>query len=211
MRLELTAPLQALVLDSLKTLPTGSAVEFERMVPVNGAAAVYLAVTGPKKKVVTAAQRSVHVESLRFVEEAGDTSTYRMSWAGTVPPLIASLQETDGAMLSAVATGDSWTLRVRFPSHEAASEFYASSEGGDFGATVRRIISRESTHAAGGNALTTTQRDTLRCALEAGYYEVPRGATLGELAAIQGVSDTATSQRLRRGVGNLLRDTLDER
>jgi len=65
----------------------------------------------------------------------------------------------------------------------------------------------ESGHEA---VLTDIQRETLTAALEAGYFAVPRTATLQDLADEFGVSDTAISQRIRRGVARLLTTELSE-
>jgi len=56
--------------------------------------------------------------------------------------------------------------------------------------------------------LTETQRDTLLTALQAGYFDVPRRINLQDLAEQFGISDTALSQRLRRGLTELLTSTL---
>lgn len=52
--------------------------------------------------------------------------------------------------------------------------------------------------------LTPAERETIRRAIEEGYYEVPRGATLGDLATGLGVSDAAVSKTLRRAERKLL-------
>lgn len=57
-------------------------------------------------------------------------------------------------------------------------------------------------------SLTDVQRETLLAAHETGYFEVPREATLGDLAEQLGVTDTAASQRLRRGMATLVAATL---
>lgn len=46
--------------------------------------------------------------------------------------------------------------------------------------------------------LSDKQMETLQTALECGYFEVPRGITLKELAKELGCSHQATSERLRR-------------
>jgi hypothetical protein len=51
------------------------------------------------------------------------------------------------------------------------------------------------------------ERTALRRALELGYFEVPRRATLVEVADQIGQSDAATSRELRRGIGTVLEDT----
>lgn len=61
-------------------------------------------------------------------------------------------------------------------------------------------------------ALPAEERETLRVALEKGYFEVPRAASLVEVADELGRSDVEVSQQLRRGMGDVLRETaiLDE-
>lgn len=56
-------------------------------------------------------------------------------------------------------------------------------------------------------ALTDEERETLRVALEKGYFEVPRAATLAEVADELDRSDVEVSRRLRHGVGTVLRET----
>jgi predicted DNA binding protein len=56
--------------------------------------------------------------------------------------------------------------------------------------------------------LTELQQETLVAALEAGYYELPREVTMGELAERLGVSQQALAKRLRRGYRNLIEDSL---
>lgn len=54
--------------------------------------------------------------------------------------------------------------------------------------------------------LTEKQRRTLEMALEAGYYEEPRRADLGDLADRTGVSKSAISQRLRAGEAKIVKN-----
>jgi hypothetical protein len=56
-------------------------------------------------------------------------------------------------------------------------------------------------------ALTDGEREALRVALEKGYFEVPRAATLVEVAAEIDRSDVEVSRQLRHGVGTVLRET----
>lgn len=56
-------------------------------------------------------------------------------------------------------------------------------------------------------ALTAEESETLRVALEKGYFEVPRATTLVEVADELGRSDVKVSQQLRRGIGDVLHET----
>ncbi|WP_255151927.1 helix-turn-helix domain-containing protein [Halorarius halobius] len=57
--------------------------------------------------------------------------------------------------------------------------------------------------------LSDTERVTLETAVQEGYFESPRGATLGDLADRFGVSKPAVSKRLRRGQGKLAENAVD--
>jgi len=54
--------------------------------------------------------------------------------------------------------------------------------------------------------LTDDRREALEAALEEGYFEVPRRIDLVELADQLDISDSALSQRLRRGITTVLAD-----
>ena len=60
------------------------------------------------------------------------------------------------------------------------------------------------TMLAAGRELTPTEGQTIRRAVATGYYDVPRSATLGDLAAELDVSDAAVSKTLRRAETKLL-------
>ena len=55
--------------------------------------------------------------------------------------------------------------------------------------------------------LTADERETLRVALERGYFEVPRATTLVEVADELERTDVEVSQQLRRGTGDVSRET----
>lgn len=57
--------------------------------------------------------------------------------------------------------------------------------------------------------LSDTERRTLETAVDEGYFQSPRGATLGDLADEFGVSKPAVSKALRRGEGKLLERAMD--
>jgi predicted DNA binding protein len=45
-------------------------------------------------------------------------------------------------------------------------------------------------------------------AVRRGYYDIPRRTSMGELAAELGISDQAVSERLRRAIVALVRNTM---
>jgi predicted DNA binding protein len=57
--------------------------------------------------------------------------------------------------------------------------------------------------------LTDQQHETLLLAYYAGYYDIPRGVSQGDLASQLDISTSAVSQRLRRAVAELIAATIE--
>lgn len=64
--------------------------------------------------------------------------------------------------------------------------------------------------AASTPRLTDRQREVVRYALEAGYFEWPRRATSEEVAAGLGISRTTFLEHLRKGEAKILEEALDD-
>lgn len=97
--------------------------------------------------------------------------------------------------------GDTLTVSVAIPDREELSTVIAALR--ERGATVR--LSRISTSTAetgrrmlelDADDITEKQREAVRIAIEAGYYDTPRDADLADLAEALGISRSAVSQRL---------------
>lgn len=58
------------------------------------------------------------------------------------------------------------------------------------------------------DALTDRQLEVLRKAFQNGYYEIPRGTTMDELAAELGVDDSTVAEHLHRAERNLITSVL---
>lgn len=131
-----------------------------------------------------------------------DGRLYRMRWAETVGTVSDRLLN-GGTVLHADAEDGRWRMRVAFPDRETLSEGYA------FGAENGIRIEIESIYEMDSRkntlfGLTDNQHETLRVALERGYYDVPRGISLTDLAEEMGISHQALSERLRRGHRSLI-------
>jgi hypothetical protein len=196
---QMSAPLGALGIDNL---PPDTTVEFERTAALVDAGTPSVVVEGADPTGAAAAfRRAPFVDGVTRAGESEGRTVYRVQTAGDPPPLVAALGETDCTVLSADAA-DRLSLELRFPDRDSASRFYDSCDGS-------LDVDRSAPFGLAGQAergvLTDLQAETLACAVAAGYFDVPRRTTLVELAQELGVSDTAVSQRLRRGVGNVLR------
>ena len=192
-------------------IDTGARIELERVVPLHGGIVPYLRVESDDPALVTdmiAAESAVTgVEPIH----RGDEWLLRVHWDGGDCEFLAVLAETDAACVEAVAVDGTWYLTVRFRTHEQLTDWYHRCTDLEVRLTVERVHEVETLRDDDANALTKRQYEALGAALDAGYFAVPRAATLEEVAARLDISDTAASQRIRRGTRNLLTSSLERR
>ena len=114
----------------------------------------------------------------------------------------AALVDAGGQILSLEHDADGVHARVRCPSREAFVDLKDAWETryGEF-----RVRGLYAEHGCDGQTLSPKQREALVVARDRGYFEVPRRATLSDLAAELGVSQQAISERLRRGTNKVMR------
>lgn len=103
---------------------------------------------------------------------------------------------------SAEGVADRWRVAVRFSSPELLESCRRAAEERGIGWDVRHVY-RDGGHNP-LDELTPVQRETVERALELGYFDIPRGVSMEELAAELGVTPNAVSERLRRAERQLL-------
>lgn len=142
-----------------------------------------------------------------LLKEQGERRLYRLDWAEGFEPVARLLDDEGATIMNASARNDAWTFRILFPHRDSLSRTLRVTEQEAAGFSVQRI--REFDTARNGSdvddtfGLTASQREALRVALDGGYYQVPRGAELSELAGDLNISHQALSERLRRAHGHL--------
>jgi predicted DNA binding protein len=184
-------------------------VRLETLVPTGDAVVPYLWVpTADADRVERALADSPLVEQLTAVDEAGEETLFRVRWTGVMSSVIEAIRESGGALLEASGTDTVWTFRARFDDHTDVSTFNQWCVDAGVSLTLEEL--HRSPHDGVPPTLTDLQREALLAALETGYYDVPRAVTLAALADRLDISDTALSQRLRRGTRTLLSSTLDD-
>ncbi|QZY00384.1 helix-turn-helix domain-containing protein [Halobaculum rubrum] len=113
-----------------------------------------------------------------------------------VPPVV---YDTDGSMrFSVVGTGDALGRAIdRIP------------DGVDV--SVRRVRSGAGAAVAPGGGLTDRQREVVAAAVDAGYYEEPRGATVADVAERLDCAPSTAAEHIRRAEATLVRGAVDDR
>lgn len=148
------------------------------------------------------------VETARAITETPTRTLYRATLVGEPNDFtLTHFNELDIQILAATHDHDASIVRVRCPSREAYSTLGGVIEE-QYGRFKTRRLFEESASTQNEYDVTPAQKEALLYAFEAGYYSVPRNATLESVAAEFGISDNAASARLRRGTAALLEDTL---
>lgn len=146
-------------------------------------------VTGLVELVESATRRLYRVS---LTETGLDASTYSLKG------------ELDAVLLDATGTSEGWTVRMRFPDEAAISEYYEACRDSGLSPDVRTKYSEDETASRAKTDLTAAQWAALETAFERGYFEIPRDASLREIADELNVSRQAASERIRRGLSTLL-------
>lgn len=123
------------------------------------------------------------------------------------PGLYRLLIDTASFVQRASATTDGWFFRIGFPDKSTLGEIFSACQERDIEYDIERVVERRDIENE-GFGLTDAQREALVTAFECGFFGVPRNCTLEKLGDRLGISDTAVSMRLRRGIQTLLERTL---
>ncbi|MFW5959425.1 MAG: helix-turn-helix domain-containing protein [Natronomonas sp.] len=150
------------------------------------------------------------VENREVIAEVSGQKMYRLDLTerGQKVRLMPVIRSADGVLKKAVGENGEWLCQVQLPDRNALKELNQAATAVDLDFAIHRIF--EETGAVGkpGMSITPRQRETLNAAIENGYLEIPRDCTLAELGETLGVSESAASERFRRGVKNIIEETI---
>jgi predicted DNA binding protein len=203
---DVTVPATDCPLEGVLRIASGTRIQLERIVPISEALGPYVRIsTETVGEIRSALRTDPYVERFTEIEAVGETSLVRIEWDLESNALFETVVAADGAVMDAIATDRTWWIRLRFPDHQRLGEWYRRCTDRDVSISVERVHTPDGTgFGSDGPSLTAPQREALVTAWHRGYFEVPREVTLEELGSELGVSDTAVSQRLRRGIAKIL-------
>lgn len=206
----LTVPIEEFALaEPLRRRPD-IRLEFERVVPLRAAASFIWIACADAEWAAETVREDEAVAGVDVVEGIEDGVLLSVEWRPDAVPLLNAFADAGATCLKGVGTADGWQLTLRYPNREVFAESYRSCLNAGIDVNIESIHSTGHSVDHGVAAvLTEPQREALCEALGAGYFAVPRAVTLEELATRLGISDTAASQRVRRGVASILTETLE--
>ncbi|MFC6723750.1 helix-turn-helix domain-containing protein [Halobium palmae] len=189
-----------------------TSIRIERIVPLGAVISPFIWVSGVDSDAVCESLLSdPDVVDTERLATTNDETLYRIEFREGLGGLVESLVATEATILEATGRSGKWQFVLRFRDHERASEFRRQAADRGVSLDVRSIYDPGGPPTEGSNAtLTAAQREALLTAYDAGYFEVPRRDSLRNLAQELGISDSALSQRLRRGIERLVEENIVE-
>ncbi|QSX00236.1 helix-turn-helix domain-containing protein [Haloterrigena alkaliphila] len=147
------------------------------------------------------------VEGYELLVETGSRLLYDVEFEDGTVRLSDELLADGGSLLEMWGTNGWWQVRVRFRDRDALCDAYDRLEASGIAVDLRRV-SDVTGVVEGETRLTPEQHEALEAALEHGYFEIPRGISMEELADELGISHQALSERFRRAYETLVDDEL---
>ncbi|QLH84668.1 helix-turn-helix domain-containing protein [Halosimplex pelagicum] len=188
--------------------------------------AVVIADTETTAAVEEAFERTAFVGEYRLVVREGDTSRYTIAPGTSMAEQLGdhlddlddlrALYETPVQIGFIRATPTGWVQAGRFADRAAFDELREFWQR-NTGFRLRKLtpVGDDADDRFGpgsdGDGLTDAQRAAIRTANRLGYFEIPRTATLDDVAAELGISASSCSERLRRAQTHLVETHVEER
>ncbi|MGB9954296.1 helix-turn-helix domain-containing protein [Haloarcula marismortui] len=143
----------------------------------------------------------------RVIETRDDEAIYSFEYTDEAKILSPVISAANGVILDMENDGSAWILTIWLPERTALAQLWDYAQENDIDIDLLRV----NEYASLGNTdagLTDSQREALLVALEMGYFEEPRNATLSDVAANLDISQPAAGGRFRRGIRRLIISSL---
>ena len=207
---EFTVPTEAFLLaDTLESV-SEMVVELDRIVAHSRDDIVpyFWVHHGDKEEFNTAIRRDSTLEDVVLLDDYDRGTLYQGAWAKNAEGVAYGYIEAGATILDATGQNDTWTLRMRFDDEESLRDFHEYCRGEDISFTLNHLYRPTQPMAGGQFGLTEAQRERLVYALQRGYFDVPREATMTELAAELDTTQQSLSKQFRRAYSALIENTL---
>jgi hypothetical protein len=171
---------------------------------------------GSQSAIENAFTDAYDVAEWTLIGQAGETRRYQVLPALSLEEQLGEYLD-DLAGLEALATADAiieridivpdgWRQTGWFANRDAFSKFSSFwQRNADF--RLHRLT-QDGESEPPGDGLTDRQHEALRIAYELGYFDIPRQASLEDVAAELNISPSSVSERLRRAQTQLIEETV---
>ena len=182
-------------------------IDIERIVPLGDAVIPLFWVTnGTPEAIQSTLLDSPHTEIVRDLTDAGERVLFEVRWDLDIDGIIQPLIDTSARVLEATGNTEKWEFRIRFSTQEDLNEFNQTATNKGIPVTLRHLYNP--TPPEEQSSLSDEQRKAITEAYRRGYFNIPRDVTAANLAEEFEVSDSALSERLRRGLSTVVRENV---
>ena len=143
----------------------------------------------------------------RVIETRDEEAIYSFEYTDEAKVLSPVISAANGVILDMENDGSAWILTIWIPDRSDLVPLWDYARRNDIDIELLRVNDYASLGSTDAG-LTDSQREALLVAFETGYFEEPRNATLGEVAADLDISQPAASGLLRRGIKRLVVSSL---
>lgn len=183
-------------------------IEIERIVPSEDSALPFFWVWGPEPdEFMKHAEQEPNMTEIDVLDRVEDGALFRAEWTPSAE-LIQGIKHLDAVIIEAIGTSDQWRFEIRTQERAAFTRFQELFEQQGVSVRLNRIYDFSDLVEGDVGPLTPAQRETLLAAYREGYFGQPRETTQEELADHFDVTRRAISDRLRRGIRNLIASSL---
>lgn len=191
------------------TLHPATSIELESLVPVSGGATPVVWISNSEHDVLEE-QIGGHptVQAVERIESLRERSLYALEWTVEYDHLFRYFREERIHILGAEGSPEEWRFTLRFRTHSSLSAFQDYCDESRIALDVLRVYNIPEQRENDVFGLTSPQQEALILAVREGYYDLPREANTTELGDQLEISDQAVTERLRRGIATLVRNTL---
>lgn len=144
------------------------------------------------------------VDSYELIDANDDMFIYYIEHSDGTILLSPILTEVNGFMLRTETRRRGWFVQLQLPDREALNTIWEYAEGCGMKFDIIEIHGISGGEGDVSFGLTDEQIEALQTAYKYGYFNEPRDTALSGVADEVGVSSTAMSGRLRRGMRNLI-------
>lgn len=191
------------------SLSDATTIELESLVPIPGSSMPFVWIDGEGHDTVAETLGShPTIHAIERVETLPDQSLYALDWSVEYDHLFRAIRDHAIQVLSAKRVGGVWRFTLRYLTHPSLSRFQDYCADARIQLTVSKVYEPTGSRHDRPFGLSKPQEEALVLAVREGYYDIPRGCNTADLGEWLSISDQAVTERLRRAIATLTRNTV---
>ena len=148
--------------------------------------------------------------SYELIDWNNKTGIYYIQHTAKTKLISTVVTDVNGFLVHTETEGNGWIVQLILPDREALMNIWEYANENDITIDIIEIYGNDEAGADISYGLTDEQKAALTTAYDNGYFSEPRDISLEEVSNEMGLSSTAMSGRLRRGMRNLIAATIAE-